>query len=194
MAVKTRTASFLTAALALGAFAIPEAFAQQGGDAPPPPNGQQQQAEGARQGRRGDPGQWRQRAMERLKTELGATDEEFTALEPKIEHVMQLRRDANGGGGMAMMGRGRRGGGPGGPGGPGGNANAAPSPVQKSLEDLHKTLENKDASADEIKAKLAVVRDAKAKAREELTKAQQDLREVITQRQEATLVLMGILE
>jgi hypothetical protein len=187
----------LSAALAIGAMSIPAAFAQQEGDgnAPAAPNAQQQDNGGRRGNRqgRGDPAQWRQRMADRLKQDLGASDEEFAALQPKIEHLMQLRRDANGGGGP-RMGRGR--GGPGGRGaeGPGREANANPTPVQQSLSDLRKTLENKDASADDIKAKLEAVRQAKAKARDELTKAQQELREVVTQRQEAALVLMGLLD
>jgi len=191
MAVKTRTLRLLTAALALGGMSIP-AFAQNGGDGNPPAQQQDNGRRGNRQGGRGDPAQFRQRMDDRLKQELGASDEEFAALKPKLDHVMELRREAGPGGGM-RMGRGGRGG-PGGQGGPGAEANANPSPVQQSLQDLRKTLENKDASADDIKAKLEAVRQAKAKAHDELTKAQQDLRSVLTQRQEAVLVMMGILE
>ena len=48
--------------------------------------------------------------IDRLKTALGATDDEFAALQPKIEKVMQLNRDVNPGPG-AMFRGGRRGGG-----------------------------------------------------------------------------------
>jgi Spy/CpxP family protein refolding chaperone len=63
--------------------------------------------------------------------------------------------------------------------------------ASKALAD---TLDNKDAKPDEIKAKLTALRDARAKAREELTKARKDLTDLLTQRQEAVLVQFGILE
>jgi septal ring factor EnvC (AmiA/AmiB activator) len=87
---------------------------------------------------------------------------------------------------MAFM-RGR-----GGQGGPGGNAPS--TPVQAAREDLNKTLDNKDASADDIKAKLTALRDAETKAEGDLDKARQELKELLTQRQEAVLVMDGILK
>jgi hypothetical protein len=144
-----------------------------------------------------DPAQFRQRMLDNLKDRLGSSDEEWTALQPKVEKVMDAQRDAMAGNMRGMMGggggRGRMGGGGGG--GGGGAANAQPpTPVQEKMQALRETLDNKDASADDIKTKLADLRDAKAKAKEDLTKAQDDLKSVLTQRQEATLVMMGMLE
>ncbi|HEY2587091.1 MAG TPA: hypothetical protein VGI81_15195 [Tepidisphaeraceae bacterium] len=144
-----------------------------------------------------DPAQMRQRIMQRIQQQLGATDEEMQALSPKIEKVMTLQRDAGGRGGFG----GRRGGqgGPGG-GGPGfgGGAGGAQDPnasaVQKSVADLRTTLENKDAKPDEIKAKLDAVRQARSQAKQDLTAAQQELKGLLTQRQEAVMVEMGFLE
>jgi Spy/CpxP family protein refolding chaperone len=59
---------------------------------------------------------------------------------------------------------------------------------------LQTTLDNKDAKPEEIKAKLTALRDARNKAKEDLTKAQADLKELLTQRQEAVLVNMGLLD
>jgi hypothetical protein len=153
-------------------------------------------------GRNFDPAAMRQRMMDRIKTELGATDEEFAALQPKIEKVMTLSRDANAG----MGGMYRRGGGGGGPGGrngggggfggggPGGPGGDQTSDVQTKLRDLQTALQNKDDSADDIKAKLQAFRDAKTAAKASLVTAQEDLKSVLTQRQEAVLVTMGMLD
>ena len=134
---------------------------------------------------------WRQRFADRLKEDLGATDEEMKVIQPKLEKLMLARRDASGFGGM-FGGRGGRGG----PGGRGGDSQAdeTPSPAQQASNDLRQTLENKSATAEEIAAKLKVLREARAKAKEAVATAQKDLKEVLTQRQEAVLVNMGMLE
>jgi Spy/CpxP family protein refolding chaperone len=145
--------------------------------------------------------QMRQMMMERMKEALGASDDEWKVLQPKIEKVQQLQRDASGGRGMGMLFR-PPGGGQGGPGGPGAGpggpggffGNQNPSPVQEKANDLRTTLDNKDAKPEEVKAKLQALRDARAKAKEELGKSQEDLRGLLTQRQEAVLVMMGMLE
>ena len=55
------------------------------------------------------------------------------------------------------------------------------------------TLENQSASADDIKKQLTTLRGEREKAKQELAKAQQELRQICTLRQEAQLVLMGLL-
>jgi hypothetical protein len=189
-----------------------------------PASAQQDQAQGGNQGqgqgqgqggggggRRGfDPEQFRQRMAERMKTALGATDEEWNVLQPKIEKVQTLQRQTSGGRGMGMLfaggrgGRGPGGGGPGGGGpgggGPGGGGPGVPggfpqddSPVAQKARDLQQAIEG-NAGADQIKAKLAALREARAKAREQLTAAQGELKELLTAKQEAALVVMGMLE
>lgn len=182
-------ASVLLGSLSVGAFGQ----AQPGGNPPGQPG---------QPGGRGnfDPAQFRQRMMDRLKEQLGASDDEMQALMPKIEKVMQLQRDAGGGGMRGMFGR--RGGGPGGPGGNGGpggpgapgGAPATESPVRQKSADLQETLQNKDAKPDEIKAKLDALRAARAQAKQDLAAAQQELKGLLTQRQEAVMVEMGMLE
>lgn len=163
-------------ALALGLLALPT-FAQNGGP--------------------GGPGgaDFRQRMMDRMKEALGATDEEMQALGPKIEKIATAQREMTMGMRM-MMFRGQGGpGGQGGQGAPGGSQdNQQASALMTALRDLQTTLDNKDAKPEEIKSKLQVFRDAKAKAKADITKAQGELRDLLTQRQEATLAMMGILD
>ncbi len=153
--------------------------------------------EDRRGGGRGDPAQWRQRMIDHMKEQLGTSDDEFKAIQPKLEKVFQAQRDVMGGMGFG----GRRGGGPGGPGGPGGGPGGAgaggdqpPSAVQEKRHALQQTLENKDAKPEEIKAKLEEYRAARSQAKQDLTKAQDDLRGVLTQRQEAVLIMDGLLD
>lgn len=132
-----------------------------------------------------DPAQARQRMMDRLKEQLGAKDDEWQVLAPKLEKVMNAQRDARGGwGGFGRGGRGGDGGG-------GGQPETA---VTRARSELQATLDNTGASAEEISAKLTALREARTKAQADLQAAQKDLKEVLTQRQEAVLVMMGTLE
>jgi len=148
-----------------------------------------------------DPEQFRLRMMDELKTALGASDEEWKALSPKVEKVMTASREARFQG-MGFGGRpfGGPGGGPpgGGPGGtPGGNSTSGQqnqSPIAKASNDLRTALEDKSVSAEEIGKKLTALRDARTKAKDELNSAQKELRELLTQRQEAILVMRQILD
>lgn len=167
-----------------------------------------QPPQGGRGGQRGmfDPQQMRQMMEQRMKEQLGCTDQEWQVLGPRLTKVMNLSRQTQMGGGMGrMFMRGRRGqGGPMGgppegapqdanqrrPRGPFGQEETA---VSKASDALQTTLENASATPDEIKAKLTALRTAKEKARQELATAQKELREVLSLRQEAQLVLMGML-
>lgn len=165
---------------------------------------------GGQRGQRGqrgqfDPEQMRQMMEQRMQEALGATDTEWKVLGPRVMKVQELNRQANAGGrGMMMMFGRRRGGqgGPGGPGGPGGDQGGRRGPrgmnreqteVEKIQQTLRTTLEDTSATPDTIKQQLTQLRQAKEKAKQDLAKAQQDLRQVLTLRQEAVLVLMGML-
>src|SRR5204862_4206702 len=100
-------------------------------------------------------------------------------------------------------GRGGRGGRGGGAGAAGGDAAAGagsnrggnrfggePNP---DVEALQKAIDDK-ASNDDIKAKLAKVRDARKSKESDLAKAQDELKKVLSVRQEGTSVLMGLLK
>lgn len=133
----------------------------------------------------------RQRMSERMKEMLGASDNEWKVLQPKIESIQQRQRESSGMGGMMMM----FGGGGGGFRPPGAPADDQPkSDVQQKTADLRTVTDNKDAKPQEIKAKVDALRAAREKARAELQKQQGELRELITIRQEAILLTLGVME
>ncbi len=149
-------------------------------------------------GGRFDPERMRQMMEQRMQEALGATDTEWKVLGPRVMKVQELSRQTSGGSRGMMFGRGMRGG-PGGQGGPGGRRGPGGmdrelTEVEKVQEELQTTLENTAATPDAIKQQLTKLRQAREKAKQELAKAQQDLRQVLTLRQEATLVLMGMLD
>jgi hypothetical protein len=163
-------------------------------------NAQQGQGQGQGQGQRGnrpnfDPAQMQQRMMERYREQLEITsDDEWKAVEPLLQKVMDARRESMAGGMRGMFGRG-----PGGQGGPGGDQAGGnrqrggmfgePDPA---VEALQKAIEAK-APASELKAAMAKVRDNRKAAEEKLKKAQEELRKVLSTRQEAVLVANGTL-
>jgi hypothetical protein len=132
-----------------------------------------------------DPSQWRQQIMDRMKEQLGSSDDEWKVLEPRVQKVMDLQRDTRGGM-MGGFGRTR--------GGDSNRTSSNDSAVQKAQGDLRSALEDKSISADEIAKRLATYRQAKETAKAELTKAQADLKELLSQRQEAQLVMFGMLD
>lgn len=142
------------------------------------------------QGRRGnfDPAQFRERMMNNIKERLGASDDEWKVLQPKVEKIMTAQRESRGGGLGGGGGFGRRG-------GQGGGGDQQPTTaVGIATQDLNKALENKDTPADELAKKLAALRDAREKAKAATAAAQKELKEVLTARQEAVLVTMGMLD
>ena len=122
----------------------------------------------------------------------------------------------NGGG----FGRGGFAGGPGGPGGPGGSAGTTNAPatasnesapngppgggfpgmtggnnaVATALAELKSALSNSKTPADQVKEKLAAVRNARQKANADLAAAEKSLRLLLTGDQETVLVSLGYLE
>jgi len=143
----------------------------------------------------------RQAQMSKMMQErMGATDDEWKVLQPKIQKVRDLQQASGGGFGGGFGMRGPRGNRPGGGAGadtaaPAADPNAPkPSDAQKASQDLRKLLENKDAKPEDLKAALKTLRDARAKAKAELDKARKELQEVLTVRQEAALVSAGVLE
>lgn len=150
-----------------------------------PGQGQQERGDRGDRGRGGDPAERRQRMEGFMKERLGVNDEEWKVLQPKIEKVMTARGDAMVGGFGFMFGGDRR---------RDDDSSQQRSAVQQASRDLRTTLENKDASADEIAAKLKALREAREKAKTDLAAAQKDLKDVLTQRQEAVLVTMGMLD
>ena len=143
-----------------------------------------------------DPEQFRQRMMERYREALEIkSDDEWKIIETRITKVTDAQREARSGGG-GMFGRG-------GPGRrPGGDTNAdqgadnrrsrfggEPSPEAEALQ---KAIDAK-ASNDEIKAKLAKYRESQKTKQANLEKAQEELRKLLSVRQEANAALLGLL-
>lgn len=142
-----------------------------------------------------DPAQMQQRMMERIREDMGVTnDDEWAVIEPRLQKVMEARRDANTGGGFGRMFRGGRRGGDNnndqGGGRPRGGMFGAPSP---ELDALQKAIDS-NAPAEQIKAALEKYRAAHKQKEEELKQAQADLQKVLTVKQEAVLVTFGMLD
>ena len=114
-----------------------------------------------------------------MKTAVGATDEQWKDLKPKVDKVQTLARQAQGG---SMLRPRRR------------TATDEQTDVEKTLAELRKVLENKDAKPEETTAALTAYREALAKVRAELEKAQKALAEGLTPRQVAALVALGLLD
>lgn len=140
-----------------------------------------------------DPEQMRQRMMERYKESFGVTDDsEWKIIEERINKVNDARREV-GFGGMGMMGMGRR---------PGQGADQArggqdrqrrfgPEPDPAS-DELVKAIEDK-ASNDVLKAKMTAYRGSVKAKEAKLQAAQEDLRKVLSVRQEALALQMGLI-
>ncbi len=137
--------------------------------------------------------QFRQEQEKQMKETMGATDDEWKVLQPKIEKVTTLQRESMRGGMMGMMRMGR--------GGPRDGEDRpapavdpnAPATVKTAME-LQKVVAEKDAKPEDIKKALEAYRAARAAAKAELEKAQKELRDIVTVKQEAVLVARGLLE
>ena len=141
-----------------------------------------------------DPTQFRQRMEDNVKEQLGASDDEWKVIQPKLSKVFDAQRAARGGFGMRGMFGFRRNRDNGGDQNNNSTDNANRSPVELAQRELQQVLDNKDATPDQIAAKLKALREAREKAHEELVSAQKDLKEVLTPRQEAVLVNMSMLD
>lgn len=154
----------------------------------------QDQGQGGRRGNF-DPAEMRERMMQAFKESLGASDEEWKAIQPRLEKVMEKQRSvATGGGFMGMGGFGGRRGGdgaPGGGGGGGGRRGRAEASFPEA-DALRQAIES--GTTEEIKTKLAAFREARKKREAELRSAREDLRKIVSVKQEAALVSRGILD
>ena len=217
----SKPTTLTAAALAAGLFLLPasQAFAQSPATtpsvsvaAPPaPPNGERPP---------GNPEDFRARMAERLKTQLKASDDEWTVIAPLLEKTAEKLAATRGGGF----------GGPGGPGGGGyggnrgqrrggdnnGGNQPAASPADNNqgggnrgqrreggggprggtpeTQALRATLDDDNSTVNDVKAKLQAVRDQRKQAATELSQAREELRKVLNMRQEAALVMDGILD
>ncbi len=164
-----------------------------------------------------NPAQMRQRMMERLRDQMEVKDDsEWKAISERINKVMEARRALGGPGGPGGMGMGgpppggpppgANGSEPGGPppgsdlrdgpGGPPGGPGGPPGFSRENspeLDALRRAIEGKAPPA-EIKARLSELRAARDKKEADLEKAREELRQVLSVRQEAVAVMMGLLK
>jgi hypothetical protein len=145
-----------------------------------------------------DPAAMKQNMMDRLRDQMEIKDDqEWQAIEPKLGKVWDARRDV-----MAMgfrgFGGGRRRNNGGGDNGGNGGDNQRPrrSPFGEpsaAMEELQKAIEAKAPTA-EIKTKLAAVRAELKDKQAKLVAAQEELRGILTPRQEAIATVNGMLQ
>jgi hypothetical protein len=139
-----------------------------------------------------DPAQFQQRMMDNIRDQLNFTnDTDWSAVQPLVQKVMDARRDVGGGGMGRMFGRNRGGnGGNGGPGGGRGGMFGQPSPEQEALQ---KALDD-DAPAAQVKDLLAKYKTSQQAKQAKLETAQDELKKVLTSKQEAQAYLLGLVK
>src|SRR6267142_4028416 len=142
-----------------------------------------------------DPAQFQQQRMERIKEELEVKDDEWTALQPLIQKVMDTQQavmaDRMRGAFRGLRNRGgdNTGGGGGDNGGRRRGFGGEPSPEAEALQ---KAIEGK-ASNSEMKAALAKYQESRKAKQADLETAQTNLKKVLSVRQEAILTAQGLL-
>jgi hypothetical protein len=166
-----------------------------------------------------------QQEAQAIKQSLGADEQQWKIIEPKLKKVRTYRDQAavsiglpfqssgftssfsspsgqGGGGGQAFGGFGggfqfQTGGGQGmttHSSSPWENLDRPMTDGERICEELQRLLQNPGAGPDQISLKLEALRKAREKAKKQLVKAQQELRKVLNFRQQARLVLMGLLD
>jgi len=115
----------------------------------------------------------RQMAFENLRSQLRVSEQEWPVVKPRLQAVYDLVRPT-----FQMLGR-----------------NEPPkTELEQRSRDLRELLQADKAETDQIKAKLTAYRAAKEKANQQLAAARQSLRQIMNLRQEAVLVVNGLLD
>ena len=115
----------------------------------------------------------RQMAFESLRSQLRVSEQEWLVIKPRLQAVYNLVRPVV----VIQMGR-----------------TPPKNEVEQRDRELRELVQADKPDMDQIKAKLAAYRAAKSKANQELAAARQALRQIMNLRQEAVLVLNGLLE
>lgn len=140
----------------------------------PPPGGP-----GGPGGGNFNPEQMQEMMLQRIQQELGTTDAEWETLAPLVENVLQLQHATR------MVG----------PGGPrGGRGPRGPEALSTEVDALRTVLDSDTTTDAQITAALKDLRSTRAAEEQKLLKAREDLRAMVTLRQEAKLVLLGLLD
>jgi len=150
-----------------------------------------------------NPQEMRRRFHEQLKADMGAGDDEWATLRPKVEAVTRLQDELREGrgifpprpapgprGGSDREGAGSSASQPAGPGAPG----PAAAELAETDAMLRAAVEDPQTPEQAVTANLRASRAARAKVEKELTAARDALRQGLTLRQEAALVAAGVLE
>jgi hypothetical protein len=133
-----------------------------------------------------------QRMMDNFREQLAVTnDAEWGVIEERLAKVARMKMETMFSAGAGMMGGMRRGGGN----GQGGGMRGFPGFGQPDadVENLQKAVES-NASTVQVKEAVAKLREARKQKQADLVKAQEELRKVLTTRQEAKLILAGMLD
>jgi hypothetical protein len=176
-----KLSKLLVLAVALGSFIVtqPDAFAQpgSGGWANMDPQEMQKQMQA--------------RMMDSFRDQLSVTnDAEWQVIETRLSKVMRVRMETMMGGmGMGMF---RRGGGPdgGGAAGRGFPGFGQPNPEAEALQ---KAIDG-NVPSEQLKRALAQFRESRKLKQAQLEKAQAELRQVLSLKQEAVMVAAGMLD
>jgi septal ring factor EnvC (AmiA/AmiB activator) len=115
----------------------------------------------------------RVRAIEGFQGQLGLSEAEWTVVRPRLEKVYDLVHP------LRQVGR---------------SDEAQRTDVERRSAALREVLADEKADAERIKAALTALRLAKEKTDQELARARHALRQLMTLRQEAQLVLSGLLD
>ncbi len=139
-----------------------------------------------------------ERDAERVRQLIGGTDDEWMAIRPRVMHVVvlqnQLRASRDKGFRLPKDGQPRKvkykdpkSAPP--------NDGRPPTPeVIDTAKSLREAVTDTEAPLSELRQRVMAARQARAKARAELTQAQEQLRDVVSVRQEATLIILGLLD
>jgi len=140
-----------------------------------------------------DPAAMQKMMLDAYREQLEVKDDaEWKLIQERVQKVMDARRQIGfGGGGGAMMARmfRRNQGGDGAPPPDRPRFGPQPSPEEESLQ---KAIDNKASSA-ELKAALAKLVEARKQKQASLEKSQEDLRQLLSARQEAIATVSGLL-
>jgi len=138
-----------------------------------------------------DPAEMQQRIMDSIRDQMSVTnDEEWNIIQARLQKVMDARREVGGPNfGRLFRRRNNDGGDNGGGGGRRGGFFGQPSP---ELESLQNAIDN-NAPTEQVKAAMEKYRAAHKAKEAALEKAQDDLKSVLTVKQEAVAVSLGLV-
>ncbi len=138
-----------------------------------------------------DPQQFMQRRLERIHEQMGITnDTEWNVIEGRAQKVFEAQAALFGFRGRG--GGGRQNGGGGDNAGGGGRRGGFGGPPSPELESLQNAVQN-NAPTEQIKAAMEKLRAARKAKEAALEKAQEDLKGVLTVKQEAVAVANGLI-